>query len=492
MSVGGVISRFAKHGLSLAVMVGGLPLVASVGLALRGENWRDADSGPFLAVLVPALVIVLLVAAAFGDAIDVPWPIERYIIYLAPLTFIALMLVPGRVSWRLGLGLSVALGLALLGLPKAQQAVEQAALFGATLRVKSIGESFGRHPAIWVALVWTAVGRRRHVVPDAPPRLRADRRTRAPRGSLACCCSWSPSRPGTTSCAGSTSERRVLPAQLDFVERQTDKRGRTRQRGSDVHVQHPRQAAAGRRRSSRSSFSTATSRTSTTRATRTPAGSRFASARTGSPPTARRPRRVPNCPPVPANLLVLGGVFASTFRDEQVLTTVPRQGWRLLEMPTPSPRVLGDRALALQRGDLHGRPAREHLARPARRGDRRASPRSATARRRSPTASPQGTRVVTLAPRSTAHDPRPRHARPAGGADARERVRHVPGRPGPRARGLEGHPDLLEQVGDLRTAPELDALERGRAGGGRPVQLDREDAAAPARPGCGSSSPGWA
>ena len=339
MSVGGVISRFAKHGLSLAVMVGGLPLVASVGLALRRENWRDAESGPFLAVLIPALVVILLVAAAFGDAIDVPWPIERYIIYLAPLTFVALVLVPGRISWRAGLALGVALGLGLLGLPKAQQGVEQAAIFGATVRLRSIGDAFGRHPGIWVALIWTAVG-------VGGIWLLTRRRGTALTGALAAAGLTAVLLVVVSQAAWQDQIRRVhgervvLPAKLDFVERHTDKRVGLVNEGQTfgfnvlarLRLVGPEFEVEFFNRNIKDFYY-----------------SRYAN--TGSEPVRICPYTIASngasstsgstCPPPPADLLDFGGVFASTFRDESVLTTFARQGWRLVETPSAPPRVLG-------------------------------------------------------------------------------------------------------------------------------------------------------
>jgi hypothetical protein len=338
MSVGGVIERFAKHGLSLAVMVGGLPLVAAVGLAVRRENWRDPVSGPLLAVLVAALVGVLLVAAAFGDAIDVPWPIERYIIYLAPLTFIALLLVPGRVSWPVGLGLSVALGLALLGLPKAQQAVEQAAIFGATVRLRSLGDSFGRHPGLWIALVWTAVA-------VAGTWLLTRRRGAASTGVLASAALTAVLLVVVSQSAWQDQlrrvdqERKVLPSKLDWIERETSKRVGLVNEGQTFTFN-----ILARRRLVGPEFLIEFFN----RNVKHFYYSRYAT--TGGEPIRVCPYRIaangavatsgPGCPVPPTALVFLGGVFSSTLRDERVLATPPPQGWRLVEVPSAPARVL--------------------------------------------------------------------------------------------------------------------------------------------------------
>jgi hypothetical protein len=48
----------------------------------------------------------------------------------------------------------------------------------------------------------------------------------------------------------------------------------------------------------------------------------------------------PNCPQPPRTLLYLEGIFASTLRNEHVLSTFQRQGWRLVQVPRAPARVL--------------------------------------------------------------------------------------------------------------------------------------------------------
>ena len=92
-SLGDILAASAQEALALVVMLGVVPAVFAVAMALRPANWSDELSGPVLCVLFSAVAGFCLEAGWFvaGDR-PLTWDIERYVIYAAPLAFIALTL----------------------------------------------------------------------------------------------------------------------------------------------------------------------------------------------------------------------------------------------------------------------------------------------------------------------------------------------------------------------------------------------------------------
>ena len=85
---------------------------------------------------------------------------QRYVVYLAPLMFLAMMLAPGRVEPVRGLLAVVVSAALLLALPAVTQVMEQAALFGSTNRLGQLVSGFeaARHPSTGIALAALWVG----------------------------------------------------------------------------------------------------------------------------------------------------------------------------------------------------------------------------------------------------------------------------------------------------------------------------------------------
>ena len=101
-------ARFSRpagqHALALVVICGFVPAVAVISLALRrGElarrRHRAAAGGPALRDARLGLRVRLV-----RRRLPPAWDIERYVEYVVPLAFVALMLVPGRVSLPVAAG----------------------------------------------------------------------------------------------------------------------------------------------------------------------------------------------------------------------------------------------------------------------------------------------------------------------------------------------------------------------------------------------------
>jgi hypothetical protein len=96
-------------GLSGAVL--GLPLAAAIALTLRRANWRDAETGPLLA-MAGAVVVLLIAIGAWFAAIESREVQERYVFYAMPVLSACWVGLPGRASPRAillaSLGLAVA------------------------------------------------------------------------------------------------------------------------------------------------------------------------------------------------------------------------------------------------------------------------------------------------------------------------------------------------------------------------------------------------
>ena len=160
ISVGHALSGALHQGLLAVVMVGVVPFAATLALATRAHAWRDETSGPLLAVLVPATLGISLLAGWFIEGNGFDFPVQRYVVYLGPLMFLALVLVPGRVDLPRGLLAVLASAALLLALPAASQVMEQAALFGTTNRLGQLISSFEatRHPSLGIALAALPIG----------------------------------------------------------------------------------------------------------------------------------------------------------------------------------------------------------------------------------------------------------------------------------------------------------------------------------------------
>lgn len=84
----------------LAIAVAFVPLIAAGALMLQPRNWRDTQLGPLLAVMLPA-VAVLLVSAAWVTETVSPELRERYVFYAMPALAACAAALPRYGRWPL-------------------------------------------------------------------------------------------------------------------------------------------------------------------------------------------------------------------------------------------------------------------------------------------------------------------------------------------------------------------------------------------------------
>ena len=140
-SVGRILSLSAQQLLALVVLLGFIPAGLVVSMALRPANWRDETSGPVLTILLCATGGFALQSGWFLAGYQVAgWDIERYVWYVAPLAMVAMMLVPGRVSWRTGSVGFGSIALALLATRDVHRgSIEERALVATSRRLGDLG-----------------------------------------------------------------------------------------------------------------------------------------------------------------------------------------------------------------------------------------------------------------------------------------------------------------------------------------------------------------
>jgi hypothetical protein len=126
--------------LQLAPVSGLLPLTLLAVVAWRPAAWRDEVLGPLVAVLVPAVVLLTLESGYYVGGSGVPWAIQRYMLYVAPLLLLFGVVAFTRVS-LIGvrtIAASAAVSLLLVVTPDVTARTEQRALFATADRVDDL------------------------------------------------------------------------------------------------------------------------------------------------------------------------------------------------------------------------------------------------------------------------------------------------------------------------------------------------------------------
>jgi hypothetical protein len=136
----------------LAVACGLLPVPLLIALAARRAAWRDPVVGPLLAVLVPALLVLAVQNGFFISGRPGLWPIQRYMIYVAPLLLVFVLVALSRRGlvgwWTLAATAVISAGYA--GLPQVMEASEQRAVYTTVARVRDVAPGASTAAAVLV------------------------------------------------------------------------------------------------------------------------------------------------------------------------------------------------------------------------------------------------------------------------------------------------------------------------------------------------------
>jgi hypothetical protein len=157
VTLGQALGAAGRQAITAINMFAFVPIVAAVALMARGENWRDDAVGPVLVTLT-AGVVVLLPVLGFYEAHTPGYPVDRYMIYLAPLLFLALVMAPGRVGWRTALVAAVGVAIVMAWTPLTNDQLELPALLGTQRRLGALGLAHGGLRVGFVVLALLVAG----------------------------------------------------------------------------------------------------------------------------------------------------------------------------------------------------------------------------------------------------------------------------------------------------------------------------------------------
>ncbi|MEA2493420.1 MAG: hypothetical protein QOJ29_1331, partial [Thermoleophilaceae bacterium] len=152
VGIGDVVRSAGKQALTSIVMFAFVPVAAAVALMLRPDNWRDERTGPLLATLLAAALVMYPLLGRF-EALATDAPVDRYVMYLAPLLLLALVMAPGRIGRWTAIGAAAAVVALLFALPLSANYLEQPALFGAQTRIEHLGGFFADNVRIGTVLI---------------------------------------------------------------------------------------------------------------------------------------------------------------------------------------------------------------------------------------------------------------------------------------------------------------------------------------------------
>jgi hypothetical protein len=163
--------------LHLAALCGVLPLVLLGALVLRRAAWTDDVVGPLLAVLLPSVAVFTLENGFYIGGVEGLWPIERYIIYVAPLLLVltvAAIAREGVVRWWTWLAAAL-LSVPLMWMREVAERSEQRAAFATIERLRDLWPQMPAGTAMLVvglavcvlAAMASGLGRRRGLMAPA-------------------------------------------------------------------------------------------------------------------------------------------------------------------------------------------------------------------------------------------------------------------------------------------------------------------------------------
>lgn len=185
-SAGAMLRYSADHLTDLVFVVGVVPWIAVMALALSRRAWRDPVTGPLLALAVSVTATFVLVAGWFGAGVSFR-TIERYVEYAGPLMMVAVVPAVLQAGWRAAIRVALATAAVAAGIQRASvQSNEAQAL-----------HAFGR----WL-FGWPAVPEVGAIWPFALFLLAA--------GALVAGLFWLRDRPGCVNVAGATASYRTV------------------------------------------------------------------------------------------------------------------------------------------------------------------------------------------------------------------------------------------------------------------------------------------
>jgi hypothetical protein len=135
-SVGEVLKKTGVQLIGLTAMCGFLPVLLAAALATRPRAWADDAVGPLLIVFWLSALALAVTSGFFLAGLEiVPWGIERYMGYVAPLVLVMLVVAFARedIVSRRTLAVASAASLLLLLAPALQDVTEERAV-GATIQ----------------------------------------------------------------------------------------------------------------------------------------------------------------------------------------------------------------------------------------------------------------------------------------------------------------------------------------------------------------------
>lgn len=192
-----------------------LPVVLVAALMSRRRNWRDDDLRPVLVTLAVATVVVFAVVVRFDAFATAGAPVDRYVMYLAPLLMLAAVMAPGRIGFKTTAAWGVIAAAAMLVAPVAKNFVEQPGLFGVQKRIADVGNFTSGNTKVATAaavlVLMVAAARAVTVRPQRALTIGA-----VVMGALLLALSWS-SRSYNIDVA-KTNRTVLLPKQLNWVD----------------------------------------------------------------------------------------------------------------------------------------------------------------------------------------------------------------------------------------------------------------------------------
>jgi hypothetical protein len=136
-----VVEHSGLELLQLVALSGVLPVLLLAAMSTRRMAWRDSVVGPFLSVLVPAVLILALENGFYTSGTSgLAWSIQRYMVYAAPMLLLFCIVAftrPGLVTVKL-LVLTFVLAFGLLLTPEVQERTEERAVFATVERIRDI------------------------------------------------------------------------------------------------------------------------------------------------------------------------------------------------------------------------------------------------------------------------------------------------------------------------------------------------------------------